>query len=454
MKIILFLTALISCFSNCANNEDNKNNLFALLFLLHKTNLEFHFINDSSTFLSNARNLNTDQLVNMQGLRKDEYGDGTGDGFQDKFGSASSVSLTMGDIYFWKKGNIPLGEETTENADLTIAGVKQFQDQPGREGWQYIPRLTVSKANEFIGKNLPDEILDGTYDRIGIQFRSIIYTFDSNVLENPDVLSIVETEMQTPNEHIYNEYSDYGTWYSSFYQKCREGSDYNLETCVDRTNAPRYPVNLGAFLPISRYTGHFTIGGNEFDRTVFLENEGASKRKYLGFGGSKKVNRNINSIGYFRESKDIVTQTLLKMYVMPIKIEENKETYNKLKVNVNASNVLHWDSNSSNAKFKPHRYPDDFELFPPGTTDGRNEGDKSDLSNWINWSTVNNLPETCVPDPRPAFNGNPLCFHDDLHSSIAPDFNSPPWSDNQEAPNPAIGKDMNIYLPAMYAELE
>ncbi|MCG9873884.1 MAG: hypothetical protein MH321_03750 [Leptospiraceae bacterium] len=69
-------------------------------------------------------------------------------------------------------------------------------------------------------------------------------------------------------------------------------------------------------------------------------------------------------------------------------------------------------------------------------------------------STLGNLPQTFVSNPRPELKTSNICFNDALHPSIIPDFNSLPWSDNQEAPNPAIGKDMNIYLPAMYAELE
>ncbi|MCG9873813.1 MAG: hypothetical protein MH321_03380 [Leptospiraceae bacterium] len=461
MKYLLSFLILITTLNNCKKPKQNDDNLLlGLFFLSQRSNFEFQFVGSNSSSSRYYKNTSNEKILNMQGIPIDEYGDGTSDGFQDKFGNASSVSLTLGDVYFWKKGNIPHGQETTENADFIIDSEKQWQPISGRDDLvMEIPPITISKTNEKISKYFPQELLSGEFDRIAFQIITISMTFDSDVLEDTSALSIVETSLYTPIETHMKEASYFSGWNSLFFQKCKEGSDYNLLTCPERTDPVRYPVNLHARqqLPVSRNTGFFTIGGNEYESSGYINENNVHNRKILGLGGDHKLNRSVNSVGYFRDSindtyHDVTFSS--KMYVMPITIDTSKESYSKLKIKVNAARLFHWDSNSSINKFKPHRYPDNFKLYPSGRTIVDHLGELHDVSGKIDRSDFLNYPETCKPNPRPGRESETICYRDDQHPSIVPDFNSAPWSDNQEAPNPAIGKDMNIYLPAMYAELE
>jgi hypothetical protein len=436
MKYLLSVLILITSLGNCKKpNKNDDNLLLGLFFLSQRSNFEFQFVGSNSSSSRNSKNTSSDKILNMQGIPIDEYGDGTTDGFQDKFGSASSVSLYFRELYFWKSGNISMGAETAENADLVIEEYKRYQQDPNNYGPLGNYRLTISRTNEFISKNLPLEVLSGDYDRIGISFKTLNYTFDSDVLADVGILSIVATDFVLYDSDV--EFQDKGRWYSYNFTACREGSDYNLQTCTYLTHPTEFPYeSLNNIAFIDKITGYFngSMPGNEYDRTQYLPtgNEG----RILRYGGNRSKNRDINKFGYFKEipttqnTNQLSTVKTDPVYIMPIRKGNESDDYQKLKIVVNASNVLHWDSNSQMNRFKSTHFP----IFK--------------------FNEVPLAATTCKSDPRPGKESQTICYDDAYHPSIVPDFNSVPWSDNQEAPNPAIGKDMNIYLPAMYAELE
>ncbi|WCL48485.1 hypothetical protein [Leptospira sp. GIMC2001] len=448
MKNLYSLILIFALFIGCQKPDNGDDNLLLGLFLLsQQSNFEFVFVANDSSVNGRSRNLTvSDQIVNMQGLRKDEYGDGTGDGFQDKFGSASSVSLTIWNIYFWKKDGVKPGEESAANADFTIDWTRQFGangveiHDPSSTGiFGGIPALSVSNTNGYIANSIPQSVLNGDYDRVGIELEHVYLTFDRDLIPDPDSLAIITTWLGNYNTDI--ESHDFQTWNTHVYQACDGSNGYFLQRCTYRTRPDEYPIRLGQFARIKRQTGFFGVGGNEYDLTRRATQP--EQLSQLTLGGNGRVNHAVNGTGYFqftRSYKEISESAngKIRTYIMPIKTNSKNDNFSKLKISVDARNVFHWDSNSPETKFRPHKYPEDIELWPSGS---------------IMLAPSASYPLTCRPNPKGA-SFSDVCFHDPFHPSIAPDFNSAPWSDNQEAPNPAIGKDMNIYLPAMYAELE
>ena len=427
MKLIL-LTLLILFQIYCVNPKDNKNrNLLFGALLLSQGNFQFSFANNSpNPTRGNATRSSNTGLVrtNLSGINPDFYGDGTSDGYADKFADADGVEISVGNVFFYKAidrgGMVPPGQETNRNYDAISFVAREFlrnQSQLPNLPPLLTATVQISSLNSVLSANLPSDIFTADYDRIAIDVHSFYYTYSPKVFPEPGPFSVSVINTFYPRRPDSSGKKAYSVE-SYLYNQCNENGPFRVQDCVMNRRNPSASMN--PITPIDINTGFYDASNYSLTLVALPSLQRNDRLLSAPFGNENPA---LNS--YVRNSNNPDDGQMLNLLqntstiigppeqtpsykgnLVILKINKSVSNPTKLRIVVDASNVFFWDSNSNSTQFRPNKYPN-------LDADGKFSGSDP----WVN----------------------------------PPDFRT--WN-NPEAPIPSIGKDIKLYLPVMYAVME
>ncbi|WP_165783764.1 sigma factor sigX-regulated lipoprotein SrpA [Leptospira kmetyi] len=370
LRITVFALATLFFLMSCKKDkkDDNLEMLLAATVLNGGGKAEFR-LTDTNTLAAARTAANSFQfrsgpnfasgfLTDLSGDNPESYGDGVGDGFNDKFLTPAAVSMEVCQMVLYKsvtKGGPARGSETLTNANFVAFGGSNIPGGlPPEMGTNSGPCTSFMP----IGLKGGDKTLDsaflpitavpesalGDYDRIGIIVRGFSYYFNtSDVPEN--AYRYVDLILNNPSSSS-NGRGDVST--KIFGDKC-PASFANSASFIFSQLIPAGEIlngsctfsessidsGSGAFLSTPESSGFLSIP------TSFLNAPSAAGVAYTA---AKKLR--------FKAPAMINTLASSDPYILIVDLDSSKNGKGLL-FNVSVDKVLFWDSTGGDNVFSP-----------------------------------------------------------------------------------------------------
>ncbi|TGK23234.1 sigma factor sigX-regulated lipoprotein SrpA [Leptospira stimsonii] len=374
-QIAAFAVAVLFLVTSCKKEKNEDMNLLLAVAILSGPNGMATFNFSNTTGLLTARTQNASRfsllpdtigqtsglLTNLAGEDPQAYGDGAGDGFNDKFLTPEAAGIQVCQIVAYKsvdKGGPARGSETLENANFisfkSVAPASPFGDL-GPCGSFTTMGITNLSGTVYAGlpiRQIP-EVEKANYDRIGLIIRAFSYYFKpSEVPEDAyRYVDLVLNKPLLPNLPGMEGFV------------MAERGDVSPD--IFSPTAPQSFMTSPSFIfpeLLPRNEGQ----GNTSLSESFIDASSGFFLRMPGYQGSQVFGYNLNSpippgISYTNSSQKLKfklpdSATSLKAnepYILIVDLDSTKGTRGNLVFNVSVDNALFWDSTAGDNKFSP-----------------------------------------------------------------------------------------------------
>ncbi|RHX78039.1 sigma factor sigX-regulated lipoprotein SrpA [Leptospira yasudae] len=391
LSIASFAMAVLFAFTSC--KKDKKDDTMELLLsasILNGPNgtATFNFSNtngllaartqDSSHFftLPNSIGEGSGFLTDLGGEDPQTYGDGAGDGFNDKFLTPEAVGIQVCKIVAYKsvaKGGPARGKETLENANFVsfdIAGMLGIFNLtmpnvgpcPG-----FFPAgiTQIEKANPIsIPIRQIPESERGDYDRVGVVARAFTYYFKSAdvaensyryvdlVLNNPKIEGIAPPAGSPGASGVVWGNAERGDVVSPIFTKECYASYMTTPSFIfqdlataDEKSAPRMGCNF--------LEGFVDAGSGSFINGIGSQEQFTRPNDFMNAPISNIATTDKTKKLKFRTPASAASLGTNDPYILIVNLDTSKGTSGSLLFNVSVDKILFWDSTAGDNVFSP-----------------------------------------------------------------------------------------------------
>lgn len=284
-------------FPGCSPENDGKEALLAgLLLTLDSGAVRMASSPGSSAGLSIP--------TNLAGIAVSSFGDGTGDGYTDRFLDPEEVALSFYMIYAWKSpeaGGPAQGQATIDNADYTL-----FNGETLLDGRIALLPYAAREDRPAVLRGL--ERVPQDADRIGLVISSVSYQYATDIMEDPMHQSISlewgnyrdgQSIVTTHRGRVFSTArdADCGTFFSDFRSGCEITSQSLGEdgsyTCSDfedgRLHSCRHTSVSGGVDLLEYDFPSGASSGQRFVQILSLAENTGSGKLYINIDPSKTL---------------------------------------------------------------------------------------------------------------------------------------------------------------------
>lgn len=379
LTITAFAIATLFLVTNCKKEKDDNKELLLMAALLSGPNgkADFKFSNttnllaartkDSSRFLTLPDTIGQGAafLTDLAGDNPQNYGDGNGDGFNDKFLTPEAAEIQICQIVAYKsveKGGPARGSETLQNANFVSFNITgPFSDPHGQFGgvctaFAGIPITGLSgTTNRSLQINQIPQDEKNDYDRIGLVIRAFRYYFNPNDLPE-NAYRYVDLILNKPTPPAFPGMED--VVFAERGDVSPAIFDHKAPRSFVTSPSLMFPELLAQdeFRPYSFFESFIDASSG----SLLKMPDGTSTNAAFGFNSLNPA-ENYSGVLYTNHSQKLkfklpTSAKSLKKddpYILVVDLNNTKGEKGNLLFNVSVDKVLFWDSASVDNIFSP-----------------------------------------------------------------------------------------------------